>query len=252
MPPIYEPWREAPPPLRGVSGLVRDATTHAPIPGAWIAWRLPPPEVSEQVLAGARPRDPAFTMLSDDAGRFRLDRLPDDALLQSKSPRVSSKLFAVAKGYAYGALTVGLARDVLFELQPMGSVDVDVSGEDGDPPRLSVVTLRPKRGAQGSITAVALSDTIVRLRPLPPGPCEVSVDPEDGGLPVTVNVAPGRVTTVRLKRPAFLPLAGTLTMQGQTVEARLRFERTPRHVGRVFQVKTDAFGRFELRVPAGR
>lgn len=242
-PPTYEPWKEPPPPLRGVTGLVRDAATHVPIRGAWLAWRLPPPSISEKVLSNTGPRDPAFRMLTGPSGRFRVDRLPDDA-------SISSTLFVVAKGYAYGALTVGLARDVVFDLVPMGSLEVEISGavEDANPG--GVLEIQPKNGPPDPIEIRAEGERSVRVPHLPAGPCTVTLDRQLGGASVTVTVTPGQVTQVKLTRPTTLSLTGTLTSQSRGLAARLEFMETTRLSWHT--VNTDEFGRFELDVPRGR
>jgi hypothetical protein len=111
-PEAYSPWNEPPPSVRGVTGLVRDAQTKAPIEGAWLAWRLPPPEVVERVLGDLAFRDPRFPMVTGADGTFAVERLPDDM-------PISATLYAVALGYAHGSLVVGDRREVVFELSPV-------------------------------------------------------------------------------------------------------------------------------------
>jgi hypothetical protein len=105
------------PSIRGVRGLVRDARTGLPIAHAWITWVPLSHGIADDVLSRVGPEEVATGMVTGADGRFEVDRLPDDQ-------RVSSTLHAVAAGYAATGLRPGLREDVVFDLQPMGSLEV--------------------------------------------------------------------------------------------------------------------------------
>jgi hypothetical protein len=103
--------------LRGVRGLVRDAITGAPIEGAWITWAVPTPDACETTFDELHADDFAGEMVTDAEGRFEVTRLADDA-----GPRPT--LYAVARGHATASLRPGLRQDVIFDLQPMATLEL--------------------------------------------------------------------------------------------------------------------------------
>ncbi|HBP16481.1 MAG TPA: hypothetical protein DEA08_01645, partial [Planctomycetes bacterium] len=141
---------ERPPPpeagastLRPVRGRVIDAATRQPIAGAWVAWRLPPPRLVEQLLPRAEAGDPG---ISDAEGRFRLERLPDDLALHSS-------VHAVAPGYAYLVHPAPLAGELELALTPAATLELVL-----DPP--------PPPGAEAPPAQVRL-EPLASSTPLP-------------------------------------------------------------------------------------
>ncbi|MCA8922417.1 MAG: carboxypeptidase regulatory-like domain-containing protein, partial [Planctomycetes bacterium] len=230
------------PPLRGVSGLVRDAQTQLPIPGAWITWRLPPPAVVEQVLADPGFSDPRFAMISDAAGRFAVERLPDDL-------PGSFTLFAVAPGYAYRALTVGLARELVVELTPMGTLEVRVRGED--PPRVSL-TSREHAAIARELPAWGDDPTAFRIAHLPPGVYGVRLESDPSGSGAEVVVLAGQLTRVELTQPPRERLAGRVAAHGGGPLAGASLAFVHAETFARVEVEVDAAGDFACRLPAGR
>ena len=96
--------------LRGVAGLVREATTGRPIAGAWIAWRLPPWSLVDELLRDPDIREIGEGMVTDAAGRFAVERLPDGL-------HVEDTIYVVARGYAAASKRVGLVREVVIDLE---------------------------------------------------------------------------------------------------------------------------------------
>lgn len=234
---------EPTPTLRGVRGLVRDARTRRPIAGAWITWRVPPPEVCEEVLGrAALVDDPAGAgLISDARGRFDVERLPDD-----EAP--SFTLCAVARGYAPATLRPGLREEVVFDLSPAGALDVRVdepvdlvlepaSAEAAGPVALAVP--RGQRGADGPQRWV--------VRHLAPGPWRALL----GGREVAAgHVVEGQTSRLQVSLPPWVEVEGRLSgEEGLTSVTFSLIEGEPARPAGSFTLEDE---RFSGRLRAGR
>ncbi len=240
------PWDEAPPAIRPAVGTVVDARTSAPIPGAWITWRLPPPEVAAEVLVmtARAERLPEQTMLTDARGRFELDRLPDDAGFLA--PRV----FVSARGYASASALPGLARDIVIALVPAGGLAIEVDA-DPAPDRVIVEVRAASPDPDPDLEALLLALDPVRvpaeLRGLPPGRYRVSVVGAPEAVSVAVEVRAGETTTARFELP-------TTRVHGRIVGAGLALlverttgaERPIEHVGESYELVLPRGGRWDV------
>jgi hypothetical protein len=242
---------EPPVGLRPVSGLVRDARTKAPIQGAWVAWRLPPPRTVEQVFLEGTDRlaAPGPSMVTDAEGRFRVERLADDA------PR-SNVVYAVARGYAYGAARVGLRREVTIDLEPAGALEVELLGQPRDPaPRLEVAPEWGDPSEEARIVLDALprweeeaSARLFRLAFLRPGRYRLALDGVPAG---SAEVPAGGTGFALLSRAPLERVAGAAVgPEGPLVERNLLL--VAEEGGAEVELRTDGAGRFEGEAPAGR
>jgi len=228
----YAPEREAPPALRGVKGVVCDAQTKRPIEGAWVTWRVPPPDVVEQVLG-----NPAFGfarsgMITDRQGRFAVDRLPDDV-------PVSHQLCVVAADYSYRVVSVGLREQLVIELERGGGLEIELQGFS-TPTRVLI---------EGTIDlALIVASGRVRVPHLAPGTYEVGVDVDRLGEWRTVVIEAGRTARLTLRTEGLVRFSGTLAGPSRLLpHTRVRFEDPTLH--RVFQAQTDASGEFVVELP---
>lgn len=194
---------DPPPSLRGVRGLVRDARTKAPIPGAWIAWRVPPPEVCDRVFSDPATLQGAGGLVTDAQGRFDVDRLPDDE-------QPSSTLTAVARGYAPASVRPGLREEVVLELAPSGSLEVvideplDVVLELASGAAPARVALRARREADGRPAAGPLR---WRVDWLQPGRwCALL----DGREVAATDVVEGQTARLVISAPPWVEVEGTV------------------------------------------
>lgn len=193
--------------IRGVRGLVRDAATRAPIPGAWLTWRYPDPTSCEQVLgAGARRGDSRTGMVTDAQGRFAVKRLADGDL-------IAPTLFAVASGYAVASTRPRLSEDVVIELEPMGTLevllrDVPQELEPGRP----YVDVEPTDDPAREVTLAGRSwrdgTRVYRAPHLARGEYRVRLLGRDVGV---VAVEPGHTARLELTLPRSVDVQGVIT-----------------------------------------
>lgn len=202
------------PTIRGVRGLVREARTGLPIAHAWLTWQ-PPGIGADEWLDRLGPEDVATGMVTGADGRFDVDRLPDDE-------QVSSTLYAVASGYAAIGLRPGLREEVVFDLVPMGSLEVRITGltpldptwdrpGSVSPGRVPpAVTIEPVPEDPTRPAAAALVDprsVVARAARLAPGRWRVSFR---GAAPQVVEVSAGGTAVVELTLAPAEEITGTV------------------------------------------
>lgn len=197
--------------IRGVRGLVRDAATHAPIPGAWLTWRHPDPWACEQVLgAGARRGDSRTGMVTDSGGRFAVERLADGDV------EVASTLFAVATGYAVASMRPGLREEVVIDLEPMGALEVLVRNVPSellqDEPMLGRVRVArrddPAREIPLMVQRWHEGARAYRAAHLTRGGYGVRLLGRDVGV---VAIEPGQTARLEVELPAVVDVQGVIT-----------------------------------------
>lgn len=185
--------------LRGVSGVVVDAVTGAPIEGALVTWR---PLNQELLARGLGPDSrPGNGTFSGKDGRFALARMTDRELSDRQPP--PALLRAVVAGYSPAALAPGLLDEVRFELQVAGSLAVTVVAEDGDVvgPRLRAVACDPdvdRAFAEEDRPDGKGTPPVFRFLRLAPGTWAVELDGLERARAV---VEGGRETALQLSAP---------------------------------------------------
>lgn len=223
-------------PLRGVTGRVVEAGTGRPIAGAWITWRVPPPELVDQVLADRSLLAAGGGMVSDAAGRFSVDRLPDDEA-------AAWELHAVAAGHAPGTARAGLAGELEIALVPCGALEVRLRGP------LHPVAELALEGPGPRIAAPARSDDLLawRLERLAPGEWTARLDGAELG---RARVVAGQLVRLELDPPARVSVRGVVAdlSPEELSGAALAFSRPGSRV----VVAIDPSGDFAGELPPGR
>lgn len=239
--------------LRPVRGRVIDAATRQPIAGAWVAWRLPPPELVEQLLPRAEAGDPG---ISDAEGRFALERLPDDLALHSS-------VHAVAPGYAYLVHPAPLAAELELALTPAATLELVLDpppapGAEAPPVRVRLEPL-------ASPTPLPLLRRLTRalppwgeqperywLRHLPAGRYRLHVDPQVAGERVhELSLTAGQVSRVRIQRAPRVEARGVLSgPEGPLADAELLL--IDLETATSYPLRTGPAGTFARELPLAR
>lgn len=235
---------DPPPRLRGVRGVVRDARTGAPIPEAWVTWRLPGPAVLDDTIEQVEFFRYSDTgMVTDALGRFEVQRLPDDQ-------PVAHTLFASARGYGSAALRPGLREEVVFDLEPMATLVVRVSGWDPEAGRGWQCPFHLERAGLRVTPEHEWQETegerkVWRIPLLAPGRWRVQVA---GRTAAEVSLAPGQVVAVDVAVPPLVVVEGVVV--GAEPDDELAVTRLDLLGENPRSTRLDR-GAFALEVPAG-
>lgn len=227
-----------------------DAATRRPIPGAWVTWRPPPPELVARLLPQAEAGDPGIT---DAEGRFVLERLPSDLSL-------AESLYAVAPGYGFARGGAGLSADLVLALP--AACGLEVLLDPAPPPGSAKPPVRIRLEPAGEAPALARlvaglapwgrDRTSYRLGHLPPGRYRVRVDPQVAGERVyPVELRAGVTAQVRVARAPRVELGGSFIRLPESAEgsglAAIDVETLTR-----YEVEVGPEGTFKAELPQAR
>lgn len=223
--------------------MVRDAQTGAPIPGAWVTWRLPPGRTVEAVLSDPDSAALGVGLISDADGRFLVPRLPADL-------EIASTLFAVARGYAYGAATPALRGEVVFELRPAASLTVLLAPfpPDGRAPELTLESTAVPRAVLDALPSWSDQPDRCGVACLPPGPYTLRLD---GQVVTSLTLAAGESRQLTLRPPPRYSTA--IAVEGPALpRGPCQLDLIDLTTGRRTEVVLDAQGSGQAGLPAGR